>query len=224
MNTFFEKFGLAFVVSLPSCTERRERTIHEFTKWNIPFMFVDAIDRADVTIPEDFNTQWLSKTDPKAVGYYACYLSHIKAIKYALSLGFSRFSIFEDDIEFPSTFDWMLDKYKKEIPDGWYMLNWSAHHLEGHEQVSDNVYRIKGMIGAFAYALTNVGAIELLNTVTVQYKTFYDIGMVSFNNYYGASYTFRDRFVLHREGNSVITGQWVDEGHLPRVRDGQAVL
>ena len=50
MNTFFEKFGLAFVISLPNCTERRERTIQEFTKWNIPFMFIDAIDRADVTV------------------------------------------------------------------------------------------------------------------------------------------------------------------------------
>ncbi|MDE0520611.1 MAG: glycosyltransferase family 25 protein [Boseongicola sp.] len=91
-----------FVISLPDCTDRRERIARHLNDLSLPFEFVDAVDGRD-DLPADCeslvdrdrtaSTPGGPLSDPEI----ACSLSHLQACRRMADLGIPWALVLEDD-------------------------------------------------------------------------------------------------------------------------------
>lgn len=104
-NTFLswrEYFKNIYFINLDKRTDRLEKVIKEFKKYNINAIRWPAI------IPKTDN-------DHDNVGKWGCKLSHIGIIKHAIENNFDRVFIFEDDIILSDDFNEYMDISIKSI-------------------------------------------------------------------------------------------------------------
>ena len=95
-----------FVISLPDCTERRERIQAHLKTLNLPFEFVDAVDGRSGLDPE--HEREVDRVSTRRNGKimtdadFACALSHVKVCRRIVRDNIPWALVFEDDAV-PST-------------------------------------------------------------------------------------------------------------------------
>ena len=100
----------AYCISLPRCTERRERFLHWTETIGLTCSFWDAVDKRELQTPTVLSGNQLS------LGATACRLSHEALWKYCLKDPSTKyFFIFEDDAGFKSKTLVHLIKFLQDI-------------------------------------------------------------------------------------------------------------
>jgi GR25 family glycosyltransferase involved in LPS biosynthesis len=156
MNDYFDKI---YVLSLKRNTDRRVLIKERLDKVGIDFEFFDACDGQVI------NHIWKKLDNPNFTtqNYVACSISHLSIYNDALSRGFKRILILEDDIKPHKDIKNHFDCFIKQVPDdydllylGWIPLNddcsmWS-YEVINDRFISYNTFHSKNLWGLYAYS------------------------------------------------------------------------
>lgn len=164
-KTFLETIPEAYCITLekrPHKWEAFQRDViaHlpiDVTKWygvDGSTLTKDDLAKFKFRIPKKYEDRWR--------GHAGCTMAHTGIYKDALKKGYDKVLIFEDDcvITNPDTFNEVIDKCSKELPDDWQMFmlggrEWrTTKKLPLYEPFSDNLARAIQVFELHAYVVT----------------------------------------------------------------------
>ena len=157
MNNYFDK---VYVISLRKETERRNNITKKLNDIGLKFEFFDAIDGSVL------NYLWKNVSDRFInANYMACLLSHLSIYKDALSKGYKRPLILEDDAVPKKTINNDFEIIKSQIPEDYDLLYlgyiplddaqicWDYRVIEDRF-INQNIFDTKNLWGTYAYSIT----------------------------------------------------------------------
>jgi GR25 family glycosyltransferase involved in LPS biosynthesis len=156
MNDYFDKI---YVLSLKRNVDRRALITERLNQVGIDFEFFDACDG------QVLNHLWkkLDNSNFTTQNYLACSISHLSIYNDALSRGFKRILILEDDIkphkEIKNYFITLLEQIPEDydlLYLGWIPLNddcsmWT-YEVINDRFISNNTIHAKNLWGLYAYS------------------------------------------------------------------------
>lgn len=156
MNDYFDKI---YVLSLKRNIDRRILIAERLNKVGIDFEFFDACDG------QVLNHLWkkLDNSHFTTQNYVACSISHLSIYNDAISRGFNRVLILEDDIKPHKDIQNLFNTFKSQIPEdydllylGWIPLNddcsmWT-YEVINDRFISPNTFKSKNLWGLYAYS------------------------------------------------------------------------
>jgi GR25 family glycosyltransferase involved in LPS biosynthesis len=156
MNDYFDKI---YVLSLKRNVDRRSLITERLGRVGIDFEFFDACDG------QVLNHLWkkLDNGHFTTQNYVACSISHLSIYNDALSRGFKRILILEDDIKPHKNIQGLFQNFKQLIPDnydllyfGWIPLNddcsmWTYEIIQDRF-ITNNTIHSKNLWGLYAYS------------------------------------------------------------------------
>lgn len=156
MNEYFDKI---YVLSLKRNLERRILTTERLSKVGIDFEFFDACDG------QVLNHIWSKLDNPNFTthNYVACSISHLSIYNDALSRGFQKILILEDDVKPHHNIQDLFKSVSTEIPSdyellylGWIPLTddcsmWNYGVIDDRF-ISNNLITSKNLWGLYAYS------------------------------------------------------------------------
>ena len=156
MLDYFDKI---YVLSLKRNTQRRQIVKDRLSKVGLDFEFFDACDG------QVFDHIWKKLENPNFTtkNYVACQISHLQIYNDALSQGYKRILILEDDVKPHKDIVNIFENYKSQIPDdydllylGWIPLNDDCSMWD-YSQINDrfitkNLFHSKNLWGLYAYS------------------------------------------------------------------------
>lgn len=156
MNDYFDKI---YVLSLKRNIERRNLTTERLTKVGIDFEFFDACDG------QIMNHLWkkLDNNYFTTQNYVACSISHLSIYNDALSRGFNRILILEDDVKPHKDIEKLFNNWLEQIPSdydllylGWIPLSddcsmWT-YEIINDRFITSNTINSKNLWGLYAYS------------------------------------------------------------------------
>ena len=140
-----------YLINLPARTDRMRIAKAQFDKAGIPMPTIfTAID------PRKMGIKGVTEDNQGIVG---CYLSHYIILQEALTYGYKRIAIFEDDLLLVTDFKEKFDIAFEQVPDKWQMLYLGYYERTGQAkvQVSENITIPKNTWGTHAYMVQNEG-------------------------------------------------------------------
>ncbi len=111
----------AYIINMPSATERKEHLEKLFLPLKTKAIFIDAVVGADIKLPDPrYNETLYQKAHGKKTNLseLGCYFSHLKALATFLKDDNEHALILEDDIGFDSSFESVIFealKHKKRF-------------------------------------------------------------------------------------------------------------
>jgi GR25 family glycosyltransferase involved in LPS biosynthesis len=170
MLDYFDKI---YVLSLKRNTQRRQIVKERLSKVGLDFEFFDACDG------QVFDHIWKKLQNPNFTtkNYVACQISHLQIYNDALSQGYKRILILEDDVKPHKDIVNIFENYKSQIPDdydllylGWIPLNDDCSMWD-YSQINDrfassNILHAKNLWGLYAYS----PSIELMKEMVDLYN------------------------------------------------------
>ena len=156
MNDYFDKI---YVLSLKRNVDRRALVTERLNKVGIDFEFFDACDG------QVLNHLWkkLDNGNFTTQNYVACSISHLSIYNDALSRGFKRILILEDDIKPHKDIQNHFNAFIKQVPEdydllylGWIPLNddcsmWT-YEVINDRFISHNTLHSKNLWGLYSYS------------------------------------------------------------------------
>jgi len=156
MNEYFDKI---YVLSLKRNQDRRNLISSRLSEVGIDFEFFDACDG------QVFKHLWIKLENPHFTtqNYVACSVSHLSIYNDALSRGFNRILILEDDVKPHKKIQELFNVFKEQIPNdyellylGWIPLTddcsmWSYGVIDGRFY-TPNLINSKNLWGLYAYS------------------------------------------------------------------------
>jgi len=167
-----------FCISLKRSTERRKLVSEEFNKKGLDVTFFDAIDKNEISLPELSIKKNPRHDTTTRKGILACMISHIRVLQEAKKNKLAQVCIFEDDIVFCDDFHERI-KYIELLKD--FDFDFFALGGQFSPQAAENknntqwghIKRIDGMLGAYAYIITEKAYGFVLRNITYQYSIDY---------------------------------------------------
>ena len=171
MNEYFDKI---YVLSLRRSKDRRETVSDRLKAVNIEFEFFDAYDGKVM----NFIWNRLGNNYFKNPNYFACNVSHLAIYNDALSNGYKRILILEDDVKPHKDINTLFDMIKGNIPLDYDLLYLGYIPLNDREDewdynifndryISTNVFKAKNLWGLYSYSITENlmrGLVDLYNS------------------------------------------------------------
>lgn len=156
MNEYFDKI---YVLSLKRNEDRRKLISERMETVGLRFEFFDACDG------QVLNHIWrkLDNNNFTTQNYVACSISHLSIYNDALTRGFKRILILEDDIKPHKDIQNLFNNFIKQVPEdydllylGWIPLNddcsmWTYEVINGRF-ISNNTFHSKNLWGLYAYS------------------------------------------------------------------------
>jgi glycosyl transferase family 25 len=156
MNEYFDKI---YVLSLKRNVDRRILIKERLDKVGIDFEFFDACDG------QVLNHLWkkLDNSNFTTQNYVACSISHLSIYNDALSRGFKRVLILEDDVRLHKDIQNLFNIWKDQIPQdydllylGWIPLTddcsmWNYGVIDDRF-ITRNTFHAKNLWGLYAYS------------------------------------------------------------------------
>ena len=156
MNDYFDKI---YVLSLKRNTERRDIITQRLKAVEIDFEFFDACDGQVI------NHLWkkLDNANFTTSNYVACQISHLSIYNDAISRGFDRILILEDDIKPHKNIQNLFKSFISQVPSdydilyfGWIPLTddcsmWNYGVIDDRF-LSSNTFHPKNLWGLYAYS------------------------------------------------------------------------
>lgn len=140
-----------YLINLSHRTDRLRIAKAQFEKAGMPMPIIfPAIDARKMGI------KGVTEDNQGIVG---CYLSHYIILQEALTYGYKRITIFEDDLLLVTDFKEKFDIAIEQVPEKWQMLYMGYYERTGQRkiQVSENVTIPKNTWGTHAYMVQNEG-------------------------------------------------------------------
>ena len=220
-------FDNIYVVSLRRDTERRRKATERLNAIKMPFEFFDAYDG------KLFAHLWDKLGNPNFTNpnYVACNLTHLAIYNDALSKGYKRILILEDDVVPHKNYDAMMDIIGQQIPEeydllhfGWIPLTddcqfWS-YNVINNRFISQNIFLSKNLWGLYAYSITESLMKEMVELYNASFPMEIDRFFV---NLYAdrKCYGIRPQLFAHDYGLSNNTGT-IDESTFYKSIDTRA--
>jgi GR25 family glycosyltransferase involved in LPS biosynthesis len=143
------------IINLERRKDRWQEMRQELSKVScLDYQFFKAIDGQDILPIYNKALDTPNK--------HACLLSHKKAIQQAKENDYEQVLILEDDIEFCHDFDKKFNIYYNSLPKDWgiaylsYAVTPAINHLFPEASlIKDNIYKMNGSLGAWAYLVNN---------------------------------------------------------------------
>ena len=167
LNQYFDK---VYVLSLKRNKDRRELVTQRLNKVGLEFEFFDACDG------QVFDHIWKKLNNPNFTtpNYVACQISHLSIYNDALSNGYQRILILEDDVKQHKQLDVMFSIYEPQIPKDWDLLYWGwipcnddashwTYDVINDRFFSQNMFHPKNLWGLYSYSITNSLMRELVD-------------------------------------------------------------
>lgn len=146
-----DKIDGILYINLDYRTDRKKQLLDNFKKYDVDFNKVHRI----------------SAIMNKQCGHLGCGLSHVKAIKYAISKKWNNVLILEDDFNFTADINYINSSLKNIIDDEWdVILLFNSKHLYINNHVkgpNENIKRVARTTGAVAYIIGKHYFEKLLN-------------------------------------------------------------
>lgn len=156
MNEYFDKI---YVLSLKRNIDRRKLITQRLETVGIQFEFFDACDG------QILNHVWkkMENSNFTTPNYVACSISHLSIYNDALSRGFKRILILEDDVKPHKDIQNLFNAFKHQIPEdydllylGWIPLNddcsmWT-YEVINDRFISHNTFHAKNLWGLYSYS------------------------------------------------------------------------
>lgn len=149
-----------FIINLKHRTDRRERMLSEMKKQQITnYEFFDAIRPTSEEVNE-WNPKFChhvmryidpNKFDNYRIGCLGCLKSHLGVIKLALSRGYSRILILEDDTEFIKPWS-NFHKFCKPLKD-YDMLYLTGSHSKPWQPIFPNIVKVTSTATTGSYCI-----------------------------------------------------------------------
>ena len=205
-----------YVVSLRRDTERRRKCTERLNAINLPFEFFDAYDG------ELFRHLWkkLDNSFFTNPNYIACNLTHLSIYNDALTNGYKKILILEDDAVPHKDYNAMMDIIGKQIPVdydllyfGWIPLSddcqyWN-YNVINKQFITQNIFHSKNLWGLFAYSITENLMKEMIELYNNDFPMEIDRYFVTISPE-RKSYAIRPQMFAHDYGLSNNTGT-IDE-------------
>ena len=114
---FIDFFDRAYVINLPSRTDRRQEMASELRSAGMPFTSgkVEIFSAIKPESPEPF----------QSIGYKGCFLSHLNVLKKAKMEGLNNVLVMEDDLKLRNDFQRYEDDILRELLDH----SWDIAHF-----------------------------------------------------------------------------------------------
>jgi len=134
-------YDVAILINLERRTDRTKRVIEHLNKRGVKNLLVypafdgKLIKNVIINPPRRQYFSWNTMN----MNVASCALSHIGALKMAMSLGYKKVLMLEDDVVLSKDFNERLDIYEKEIED----LNWEHLFVGGAIRRKDQMKQIK---------------------------------------------------------------------------------
>jgi GR25 family glycosyltransferase involved in LPS biosynthesis len=158
-----EYFDHVYCLNLPECKERAEMTISRAQTFGISFTLFPAISgKLFGDIHPTFSSS--KKTTITNPNYMACAMSHLSIYRHALTNGYKKILIIEDDLLFNKNMREIFDESVGEIPNDWKLLYlawipltddlmfWNYTIIDDGF-IGKNVFKAKNLWSAMAYGI-----------------------------------------------------------------------
>ena len=226
MNDYFDKI---YVLSLKRNGDRRSLTAERLQKVGIEFEFFDACDG------QVLNHVWkkLDNSNFTTKNYLACSISHLSIYNDALSRGFKRILILEDDVKPHNEIQTLFNVFKKQIPEdydllylGWIPLNddcsmWT-YEILNNRFISYNLIQSKNMWGLYAYSPSTTLMQEMVDLYNESFPMEIDRHFVNNIQQQRKSYAIWPQLFCHDVMISNNNG-WIDYSSLQKSIDMRIV-
>ena len=164
INTYFDK---VFVISTEKDRKRWQEIYFNLRKngvYNYEKIMGEMVNPNNIP-KEQYNNlreSHLANNGTYLKGFFSCKRAHWKAIEIAYKNNYDSILILEDDVKLLPNAEEILKKAISQIDKcEWDMLYFAANHERPTIQITDNIMRVTGSLGAFSYALnrTLIGVI-----------------------------------------------------------------
>lgn len=201
-----------YVISLRRDIERRKKCTERLNAINLPFEFFDAYDG------QLFTKLWTKLDNPNFSNpnYLACNLTHLAVYNDALSKGYKKILVLEDDVVPHKAYHAMMDIINKQIPDeydilhfGWIPLTddcqyWNYNVID-NQFISQNIFKSKNLWGLYAYSITEFFMREMVELYNNEFPMEIDRFFVNIYND-KKCFAIRPQMFAHDYGVSNNTG------------------
>ena len=156
MNTYFDKI---YIITIEKDRKRWQEIYHNMRKfgiYNYEKMIGENIN--PMSIPKNEYNNLREKHMSDNMNYiktfFSCKRAHWKIIEKAYKNDMNSVLILEDDVVFSDDMEDIFNKAINQLEGNeWDMLYFGARHEKPTILIQDNIMRITGSLGAFAYAL-----------------------------------------------------------------------
>ena len=130
-----------YVINLERAEERRNNVLKQFMEHGIQGKIFKATDGKQINISDEKykpylkHMRWWYTQDPKRIGHFACFLSHMRVYQEFLQSDKPYALIFEDDMELLPSFKQLLHKHMRRVPDDWDVVLLGYHIDDDDERV-----------------------------------------------------------------------------------------
>lgn len=130
-----------YVINLERAEKRRQNVIKQFMTHDIQGKIFKATDGKTISLmdpqyePYLKHMRWWYTQDPKRIGHFACFLSHMRVYREFLQSKKPYAMIFEDDMELLPSFKQLLHKHMRRVPDDWDVVLLGYHIDDDDERV-----------------------------------------------------------------------------------------
>lgn len=162
LNSLFDHI---YCLNLPECKDRFDMTLQRCHRFGISLTFYPAI--SGKLFPAIYSGFTESRnTLISNPNYMACALSHLSIYRHALSMGYDRILIIEDDLLFNKNMEDILETSQKDIPKSWDLLYLAFIPLSDDQMfwdyriiddgfIAPNVFRAKNLWSAMGYGISH---------------------------------------------------------------------
>ena len=221
-------FDKVYVLSLRKDKDRRQKILNRLSQINLEFEFFDAYDG------NLFTHLWTKLDNPNFTNpnYVACNLTHLAIYNDALSNGYKKILILEDDVVPHKAYHAMMDIIGEQIPEdydllyfGWIPLSddcqyWN-YNVINNQFITQNIFHSKNLWGLYAYSITETLMKEMVELYNNEFPMEIDRYFVSISAN-KKSYGIRPQLFAHDYGVSNNTGI-VDESTFVKSIDTRIV-
>jgi GR25 family glycosyltransferase involved in LPS biosynthesis len=157
----FDPFDNIYCVNLPESTDRWNVVSGEFHKLGI----LDRVQRcaAQRPVKEIFAANADAYHNYPALGMVGCTLSHLKILVDALSRGFNRIFVFEDDVTLTDDAFERVGTALRELPETWDIFYLGGEPIAPLTRFSPNLVTTNKFWGSYAYGLNRKCLTHLCN-------------------------------------------------------------
>jgi len=224
MNEYFDKI---YVLSLKRNSDRRSLITERLGKVGIDFEFFDACDGQVI------NHLWkkLDNSNFTTQNYVACSISHLSIYNDALSRGFNKILILEDDVKPHKNIQELFKLFKSHLEDdydllyfGWIPLSddcsmWNYSVIDG-QHVAPNLIKSKNLWGLYAYSPSSTLMREMVDLYNDSFPMEIDRHFVTNIQQQRKSFAFWPQLFCHDIMVSNNNG-WVDYSSLRKSIDSR---
>ena len=207
MPLYNELFSRSFCINLEKRKDRWERVQGEFRRMCIT---VERVEGVDGSIVEGCPGV-LGK------GEYGCLLGHINALEAGVSSGADTFVIYEDDVIFNPMFHFLFERWYREIPGDWRVINFGVRNKMTPLVVGIHTRQLYRFWNAHAYAIKSAWAPELIRLLKEEQGTVDSV--LSTFSATGGVYGFSEMLVWQCPGYSDICEKETEGHDLDKIKN-----